>query len=57
MRRCSHVSLAFRNPMPVSASWAEDMTAVITLLLTRMGPLSGGGGSSGLMGRDGLSER
>ena len=43
--------------MPVSASWAEDMTASMTLLLTRIGPLRGGVGSSGLIGRDGLLVR
>ena len=51
------VSRALRNPMPVSASWADDMTFGMTLLLTRMGALRGGGGSAGLIGRFGLSDR
>jgi hypothetical protein len=50
-------SLALMNPDPVSDSWTEDMTASITLELTRIGALSGGAGSSGLIGNFGLLER
>ena len=50
-------SRAFRKPIPVSDSWTEDITLGMTLLFTKIGALWGGGGSSGLMGSLGLSER
>ena len=46
---------AFIKPDPVSDSWMEENTASIIFLLMRTGALSGGGGSSGLMGSFGLS--
>ncbi len=50
-------SLALMKPDPVSDSWTDDMTASMILLLTRTGALSGGGGSSGLIGSFGFLER
>ena len=50
-------SFALIKPDPVSDSCTEDMTASITLELTRMGALRGGAGSVGLIGSLGLSER
>jgi hypothetical protein len=50
-------SLAFMSPDPVSDSWTEDMTASMTLVLTRIIALRGGAGSSGLIGNLGLSDR
>ena len=55
--RMGTASLALMKPEPVSDSWTEDMTASNILLLTRTGALSGGGGSLGLIGSFGLSER
>ena len=55
--RSSHASLALKKPIPVSDSWADDMTPLITLELIKMGPLSGGGGSSGLIGSLGCLDR
>ena len=55
--RTGTASLELMNPDPVSDSWTEDMTASLTLELTRIGALRGGAGSSGLMGSLGLSER
>jgi len=45
--RMGTASLALINPEPVSDSCTDDITASMILLLTRMGALSGGGGSSG----------
>ena len=45
------------KPDPVSDSWTDDMTASIILLFTRTGVFSGGGGSSGLIGSLGLSDK
>ena len=55
--RIGMASLALMKPEPVSDSWTEDMTASMTLELTRIGALSGGAGYSSLMGSLGLSER
>ena len=41
---------SFIKPDPVSDSWIEGITASIIFLLMSTGALSGGGGSSGLMG-------
>ena len=50
-------SLALMKLEPVSDSWTEDITASMILLLTKIGALRGGGGSSGWMGSFGLLER
>ena len=47
------ISLALKNPAPVSASWADDITASMILLFVMIGPFSGGGVSFGDIGRDG----
>lgn len=50
-------SFALMKPEPVSDSCTEDITASMTLELTRIGAFRGGAGSVGLMGSFGLSER
>ncbi len=51
------ISLALRKPAPVSASWAEDMTA--SMILQRMWtvPFGVGSGSFSRIGSLGLSLR
>ena len=55
MERTGTSSFVSIKPDLVSDSWREEITASIIFLLTRTGALSGGGGSSGLIGSFGLS--
>ena len=56
MRKCM-ASFALRNPAPVSASCAEDMTASMILQRMWTGALGVGSLESGVIGSLGLSLR